>query len=196
MLYYIYQWLAKEGIKFPGSGLFQFITFRVLLAVLLSLFITTVYGKRLINILLKKQVGESVRELGLAGEENKKGTPTMGGIIILLGILIPTLIFADLHKVYIRLMLLSTIWLGIIGFIDDYFKLRAKKISREKGVDYKKADKDGLAGKFKIFGQVMLGIIVGATLYFNPSVTVEREVISQRTMDGTKDSVIQRGEKF
>ena len=100
MLYYIYQWLAKEGIKFPGSGLFQFITFRVLLAVLLSLFITTVYGKRLINILLKKQVGESVRELGLAGEENKKGTPTMGGIIILLGILIPTLILADLHKVY------------------------------------------------------------------------------------------------
>ena len=132
----------------------------------------------------------------MAGEENKKGTPTMGGIIILLGILIPTLIFADLHKVYIRLMLLSTVWLGIIGFIDDYFKLRAKKISREKGVDYKKADKDGLAGKFKIFGQVMLGIIVGATLYFNPSVTVEREVISQRTMDGTKDSVIQRGEKL
>ena len=196
MLYYIYQWLAKEGIKFPGSGLFQFITFRVLLAVLLSLFITTVYGKRLINILLKKQVGESVRELGLAGEEEKKGTPTMGGIIILLGILIPTLMFANLNKVYIRLMLLSTVWLGVIGFIDDYFKLRAKKISREKGIDYKKADKDGLAGKFKIFGQVMLGIIVGATLYFNPSVTVEREVISQRTANGSKDSIIQRGEKL
>lgn len=196
MLYYIYQWLAKEGIKFPGSGLFQFITFRVLLAVLLSLFITTVYGKRLINILLKKQVGESVRELGLAGEEEKKGTPTMGGIIILLGILIPTLMFANLNKVYIRLMLLSTVWLGIIGFIDDYFKLRAKRISREKGIDYKKADKDGLAGKFKIFGQVMLGIIVGATLYFNPSVTVEREVISQRTANGSKDSIIQRGEKL
>ena len=196
MLYYIYQWLAKEGIKFPGSGLFQFITFRVLLAVLLSLFITTVYGKRLINILLKKQVGESVRELGLAGEEEKKGTPTMGGIIILLGILIPTLMFANLNKVYIRLMLLSTVWLGIIGFIDDYFKLRAKKNSREKGIDYKKADKDGLAGKFKIFGQVMLGIIVGATLYFNPSVTVEREVISQRTANGSKVSIIQRGEKL
>lgn len=195
MLYYIYQWLLKEGIKFPGSGLFQFITFRVLLAVLLSLFITTVYGKRLIRILLRKQVGESVRELGLAGEEQKKGTPTMGGIIILLAIIIPTLLFANLDKVYIRLMLLSTIWLGVIGFIDDYFKLRAKRISREKGIDYKKADKDGLAGKFKIFGQVVLGIIVGATLYFNQSVTVEREVIS--TSATTKsDSVLHKGERL
>ena len=196
MLYYIYQWLAKAGIKFPGSGLFQFITFRVLLAVLLSLFITTVYGKRLIRILLKKQVGESVRELGLAGEEQKKGTPTMGGIIILLAILIPTLLFANLSKVYVRLMLLSTVWLGVIGFIDDYLKLRAKRISREKGIDYKKADSDGLAGKFKIFGQVMLGIIVGATLYFNQSVTVEREVISQTTTIAGKDSVLHRGEKL
>ncbi len=196
MLYYLYQWLIKEGIKFPGSGLFQFITFRVLLAVLLSLFITTVYGKRLIRILLKKQVGESVRELGLAGEEEKKGTPTMGGIIILLAILIPTLLFANLDKVYIRLMLLSTIWLGIIGFIDDYFKLRAKRISREKGIDYKKADKDGLAGKFKIFGQVVLGIIVGATLYFNQSVTVEREVISQTELGNSADSILHKGERL
>ncbi len=196
MLYYLYQWLIREGIKFPGSGLFQFITFRVLLAVLLSLFITTVYGKRLIRILLKKQVGESVRELGLAGEEEKKGTPTMGGIIILLAILIPTLLFANLDKVYIRLMLLSTVWLGIIGFIDDYFKLRAKRISREKGIDYKKADKDGLAGKFKIFGQVVLGIIVGATLYFNQSVTVEREVISQTELGNSSDSILHRGERL
>lgn len=196
MLYYLYQWLIKEGIKFPGSGLFQFITFRVLLAVLLSLFITTVYGKRLIRILLKKQVGESVRELGLAGEEEKKGTPTMGGIIILLAILIPTLLFANLDKVYIRLMLLSTVWLGIIGFIDDYFKLRAKRISREKGIDYKKADKDGLAGKFKIFGQVVLGIIVGATLYFNQSVTVEREVISQTELGNSTDSILHKGERL
>ena len=195
MLYYIYQWLTKAGIKFPGSGLFQFITFRVLLAVLLSLFITTVYGKRLIRILLKKQVGESVRELGLAGEEQKKGTPTMGGIIILLAILIPTLLFANLNKVYVRLMLLSTVWLGVIGFIDDYFKLRAKRLSREKGITYKKADSDGLAGKFKIFGQVMLGIIVGATLYFNQSVTVEREVISQSVANVGKDSMLHRGEK-
>ena len=196
MLYYLYQWLIREGIKFPGSGLFQFITFRVLLAVLLSLFITTVYGKRLIRILLKKQVGESVRELGLAGEEEKKGTPTMGGIIILLAILIPTLLFANLDKVYIRLMLLSTVWLGIIGFIDDYFKLRAKRISREKGIDYKKADKDGLAGKFKIFGQVVLGIIVGATLYFNQSVTVEREVISQTELGNSTDSILHKGERL
>ena len=109
----------------------------------------------------------------------KKGTPTMGGIIILLAIIIPTLLFGNLEKVYVRLMLLSTVWLGVIGFIDDYLKLRAKKIAKEKGVDYKKTDSDGLAGRFKIFGQVGLGIIVGATLYFNPSVTVEREIFRQ-----------------
>ena len=179
MLYYIYQWLAKSGIKFPGSGLFQFITFRMLLAVLLSLIITTVYGKRLIRFLLKKQVGETVRDLGLAGEQQKKGTPTMGGIIILLAIIIPTLLFGNLDKVYVRLMLLSTIWLGIIGFIDDYLKLRAKRIAKEKGIDYKKTDSDGLAGRFKVFGQVVLGIIVGATLYFNSSVNVEREILTK-----------------
>jgi len=179
MLYYIYQWLAKTGIKFPGSGLFQFITFRMLLAVLLSLVITTVYGKRLIRFLLKKQVGETVRDLGLAGEQQKKGTPTMGGIIILLAIIIPTLLFGNLDKVYVRLMLLSTVWLGIIGFIDDYLKLRSKRIAKEKGISYKKTDSDGLAGRFKIFGQVVLGIIVGATLYFNSSVNVEREIISK-----------------
>src|SRR3954454_3363988 len=140
MLYYIYEWLAKSGIKFPGSGLFQFITFRMLLAVLLSLVITTVYGKRLIRFLLRKQVGETVRDLGLAGEQQKKGTPTMGGIIILLAILIPTILFADLDKVYVRLMLLCTIWLGVIGFIDDYLKLKARKTAQEKGEDYKKQD--------------------------------------------------------
>src|SRR3954465_2438611 len=146
MLYYIYQWLAKAGIKFPGSGLFQFITFRMLLAVLLSLVITTVYGKRLIRFLLKKQVGETVRDLGLAGEQQKKGTPTMGGIIILLAILIPTLLFGNLDKVYIRLMILCTVWLGIIGFMDDYFKLKARKEAQLKGIPYKKTDSDGLAG--------------------------------------------------
>src|SRR5919112_5067157 len=196
MLYYFYQWLTKAGVKFPGSGLFQFITFRMLLAVLLSLIITTVYGKRLIRYLHKKQVGETVRDLGLAGEQQKKDTPTMGGIIILLAILIPTLLFANLTKVYVRLMLLCTIWLGIIGFIDDYLKLRAKRIAKEKGIDYKKTDSDGLAGRFKIFGQVVLGIIVGATLYFNSSVIVEREVISQRPATATKDSIVQRGEKL
>lgn len=177
MLYHIFDWLAKEGFRFPGINLFQFITFRVLLAMILSLVITTVYGKKLIKYLQKKQLGESVRDLGLAGQNEKKGTPTMGGIIILLAILIPTVLLANLDKVYIRLMLLCTVWLGTIGFIDDYLKIRAKRIAQAKGMAYKKSDSDGLAGRFKIFGQVMLGIIVGATLYFTPSVVVKREII-------------------
>lgn len=177
MLYHIFKWLTEEGFRFPGINLFQFITFRVLLAMILSLVITTVYGKKLIRYLQKKQLGESVRDLGLAGQSEKKGTPTMGGIIILLAILIPTLLLANLDKVYIRLMLLCTVWLGAIGFIDDYLKIRAKRIAQAKGIAYKKSDSDGLAGRFKIFGQVMLGIIVGATLYFTPSVVVKREVI-------------------
>ncbi|MGZ3957376.1 MAG: phospho-N-acetylmuramoyl-pentapeptide-transferase, partial [Flavisolibacter sp.] len=175
MLYNFFEWLRDEGIHFPGSDLFHFITFRVLMAVILSLLITTVFGKKLINYLKRKQIGESVRDLGLAGEQQKKGTPTMGGIIIILAILIPTLLLADLHKVYVRLMIFCTVWLGAIGFIDDYLKLRAKKIAQEKGMAYRKGDNDGLAGKFKIFGQVMLGIVVGATLYFNPNVKVWRE---------------------
>ena len=176
MLYHLFDWLTKEGFSFPGSGLFKFQTFRVLMAVILSLLITTVYGKKLIAFLQKKQLGESVRDLGLAGEQQKKGTPTMGGIIILLGILIPTLLLANLDKVYIRLMILCTVWLGAIGFIDDYLKIRAKRIAQSKGLVYKKSDSDGLAGRFKIFGQVILGIIVGTTLYFTQSVTVQREV--------------------
>jgi phospho-N-acetylmuramoyl-pentapeptide-transferase len=196
MLYHLFDWLTRHGVHFPGSGLVQFITFRVLLAVLLSLVITTVYGKRLINYLLKKQVGETVRDLGLQGEQQKKGTPTMGGIIILLAILIPTLLFANLEKVYVRLMLLSTIWLGVIGFIDDYLKLRAKRIAREKGIDYKKTDADGLAGKFKIFGQVVLGVIIGATLYFNNSVVVEREVMTTKLAAPVSDTMVQVGEKL
>lgn len=177
MLYHIFDWLAKEGFRFPGINLFQFITFRVMLAMILSLVITTVYGKKLIKYLQKKQLGESVRDLGLAGEKEKKGTPTMGGIIILLAILIPTILLANLDKVYIRLMLLCTVWLGTIGFIDDVLKIRSKRKAQQKGIAYKKSDSDGLAGRFKIFGQVMLGIIVGATLYFTPSVVVKREVI-------------------
>ncbi len=176
MLYHLFDWLTRENFRFPGSGLFQFITFRMLLAMILSLVITTVYGKKLIRYLQKKQLGETVRDLGLAGEQEKKGTPTMGGIILILAIIIPTLLLANLDKVYIRLMLLCTVWLGTIGFIDDYLKLRAKKIAKEKGIDYKKTDADGLAGRFKIFGQVVLGLIVGATLYFTNSVVVEREV--------------------
>jgi phospho-N-acetylmuramoyl-pentapeptide-transferase len=194
MLYHIFNWLAKEGFRFPGINLFQFITFRVMLAMILSLVITTVYGKKLINFLQKKQLGESVRDLGLAGQNEKKGTPTMGGIIILLAILIPTLLLANLDKVYIRLMLLCTVWLGTIGFIDDYLKIRAKRIAQAKGIAYKKSDSDGLAGRFKIFGQVMLGIIVGATLYFTPSVVVKREII--KTQDVASQIPVKPNTKF
>ncbi|HWC53368.1 MAG TPA: phospho-N-acetylmuramoyl-pentapeptide-transferase [Chitinophagaceae bacterium] len=177
MLYHLFHWLNEQGHKFPGSGLFEFVTFRVLLAMLLSLIITMIYGKKLIRILKRKLVGEDVRDLGLAGEEKKKGTPTMGGIIIILAILVPTLLLANLNKAYIRLMVVSTIWLGTIGFIDDYLKLRAKRIAQQKGEKYTKSDKHGLAGKFKILGQIGLGIIVGATLYFNSNVKIWREFI-------------------
>lgn len=194
MLYYFFDWLRDEGIKFPGSGLMQFITFRVLLAVLLSLLISTLYGKRVINLLQKKQIGESVRELGLQGEQQKKGTPTMGGIIILLAILIPTLLFADLSKVYIHLMLLCTVWLGFIGFMDDYLKLKARKTAIAKGEKYKKKDSDGLAGMTKIFGQVGLGIIIGATLYFNDRVVVWREYYEPQATAIT-ESFLKKGEK-
>lgn len=177
MLYHFFEWLNNEGIKFPGSGLFEFITFRVVLAVLLSLFITTFYGKKLIKFLQKKQIGESIREEGLPGEESKKGTPTMGGIIIVLAIIIPTLLLADLTKIYVQLMLVSTVWMGVIGFIDDYLKLRGKKLAQQKGEQYKKGNSDGLAARFKILGQVGLGIIIGATLYFSNDVKIWREFV-------------------
>lgn len=186
MLYHLTEWLKEMGLKYPGSALFQFITSRVLLAVIISLVISAVFGKKLINYLLKKQVGESVRDLGLAGEQQKKGTPTMGGIIIILAILIPTLLLADLNKAYIRLMIFATIWLGMVGFIDDYLKLRAKKIAQQQGVKYKKGDKDGLAGWFKILGQVVLGAVVGLTLYFNSNTKVWREYVGTgRPADST-----------
>ncbi len=193
MLYHLFDWLKQEGIKFTGSDLYRFLSVRVLLAMTLSLVITTVYGKKLIKYLQKRQLGESVRDLGLAGEQAKKGTPTMGGIIIILAIIIPTLMFANLGKVYIRLMLLCTVWLGTIGFIDDYLKIRAKRLALAKGSTYKKSDSDGLAGRFKIFGQVILGIIVGATLYFTPSVVVEREIYNS-DVQFIKDSVLAPGE--
>jgi phospho-N-acetylmuramoyl-pentapeptide-transferase len=151
--------------------------------------ITTVFGKRLIKVLQKKQIGESVRDLGLAGEQTKKGTPTMGGIIIILAIIVPTLLLANLHKVYIRLMLISTLWLGIIGFIDDYLKLRAKRIAQQQGSQYKKGDKDGLAGWFKILGQVGLGVIIGTTLYFNNNVKIWREYQGTRNATDTTQIV-------
>ncbi|TAH00014.1 MAG: phospho-N-acetylmuramoyl-pentapeptide-transferase, partial [Sphingobacteriales bacterium] len=175
MLYHLFDWLSQGGIKVPGGGLFQFITFRALMAILLSLVITMIYGKRIINLLKRKQIGESVRELGLAGESQKKGTPTMGGIIILLGILIPTLLFANLDKVYIKLVLLATVWLGLVGFLDDYLKLKAKRLKQQQGGEYKKSNADGLAGWSKVMGQVGLGIIIGATLYFSPATKTWRE---------------------
>jgi phospho-N-acetylmuramoyl-pentapeptide-transferase len=161
-----------------------------MMALILSLIITTVYGKKLIRFLQTKQLGETVRDLGLAGEQQKKGTPTMGGLIIILAIIVPTLLLANLDKVYVRLMLLCTLWLGAIGFIDDYLKIRSKRLAKLKGDDYKKSDSDGLAGRFKIFGQVVIGIIIGVTLYFSPSVTVKREVIK---LDNAVE--LQRGEK-
>jgi phospho-N-acetylmuramoyl-pentapeptide-transferase len=175
MLYHLFDWFKNQDIKFPGSGILDFISFRVLLAMLLSLMITLVYGKNLIRMLRRRLIGETVRELGLAGEEKKKGTPTMGGLIIILGIIVPTLLFARLDTIYIILMLIATVWLGLIGFIDDYLKLRAKRIAKEQGVAYKKGDKDGLAGWFKILGQVGLGLFVGLTLYFHDDVRIWRE---------------------
>lgn len=164
MLYHLFTWL-KQQFDISGAGLFQFITFRAALSVILSLIISAVIGKRIIRYLQKKQIGETVRNLGLAGEQTKKGTPTMGGIIILLAILIPTLLLTNLTNTYVLLMITATIWLGTIGFIDDYIKVFKK-------------NKEGLAGRFKILGQVGLGIIVGATLYFNKNVVVQRELLN------------------
>ncbi len=163
MLYYLFIYLRQHFGLF-GAGVFNYITFRAALAIILSLIITTVLGKRLIRFLQKKQIGETVRDLGLQGEKAKHGTPTMGGIIILAAILIPTLLFARIMNVYIVLMLVSTVWLGLVGFLDDYIKVFKK-------------NKEGLAGRFKIMGQIGLGIIVGTTMYFNDHVVTSREVI-------------------
>jgi phospho-N-acetylmuramoyl-pentapeptide-transferase len=161
MLYHLFTYLYDQ-FHLPGIGVFKFISFRAAMAILLSLFISLVYGKRLIQFLHKKQIGETVRDLGLAGEQQKRGTPTMGGIIIIAAILIPTLLFARVENVYILLMLISTVWLGLVGFLDDYIKVFKK-------------NKEGLAGRFKIMGQVGLGIIVGLTLYYNENVMIIRE---------------------
>ncbi len=190
MLYQLFSWVDKQ-FHIPGLGVFQFLTSRIAMAILLSLFIATVYGKKMILFLQKKQIGESVRDLGLAGEQQKKGTPTMGGIIILLSILIPTLLFANLDKVYIRLMILCTVWLGLIGFLDDYFKIKARKQALAQGANYKKQNSDGLAGISKIIGQVGLGIIIGVTLYFSNAVTVEREIVASSV-----SASLQIGEKI
>jgi phospho-N-acetylmuramoyl-pentapeptide-transferase len=175
MLKYLFDWLANNGIDVPGGNLLQYITSRVMIAMVLSLVISLVFGKKIINYLKNKQIGESVRDLGLAGEQQKKGTPTMGGVIIILSILIPTILLADISKVYILLMIFATLWMGLIGFVDDYLKLRAKRLAQQKGEAYKKGDGDGLAGWFKVLGQVILGIAVAATLLFNDTISVYRE---------------------
>jgi phospho-N-acetylmuramoyl-pentapeptide-transferase len=161
MLYYLFDYLDRE-FNLIGAGVFQYISFRAGMAAFLSLLITITFGEKLINVLRKKQVGEDIRDLGLTGQIQKKGTPTMGGIIIITAILVPTLLFAKLDNVYVILLIISTCWLGMIGFIDDYIKVFRK-------------NKEGLAGRFKIAGQIGLGLIVGLTLYFNSSVVI-REV--------------------
>ena len=162
MLYYLFTYLREEFGLF-GAGLFQYITFRAAMAIIISLVITMVFGKGLIRFLHKKQIGETVRDLGLAGEKQKHGTPTMGGLIIIAAIVIPTLLFARITNVYIILLLVSTLWLGLVGFLDDYIKVFRK-------------NKEGLAGRFKILGQIGLGVIVGLTMYFNDHVVVTRDV--------------------
>ncbi|QDO93623.1 phospho-N-acetylmuramoyl-pentapeptide-transferase [Formosa sediminum] len=162
MLYYFFEYLEKH-YQFPGASLFGFITFRAAVAILMSLMISTVYGKRIIRFLQRQQVGETIRDLGLEGQTEKAGTPTMGGIIIILATLIPVVLLAKLDNVYILLLIVTTVWMGTIGFIDDYIKKF-------------KNDKEGLKGKFKVLGQVGLGLIVGATLYFNPNVTIKEKL--------------------
>ncbi len=162
MLYYLFEYLEKN-YQFPGAGLYQFISFRAASAIILSLLISTIFGKKIINKLRKKQIGETVRELGLAGQIEKSGTPTMGGLIIIFSTLIPVLLFARLDNIYVILLIVSTVWMGAIGFVDDYIKIFKK-------------DKAGLQGKFKVLGQVGLGLIVGTTLFFHPDVTIKEEV--------------------
>ncbi|MGV7107070.1 phospho-N-acetylmuramoyl-pentapeptide-transferase [Flavobacterium sp. U410] len=166
MLYYLFQYLDKT-LDFPGAGVFQYITFRSAMAFILSLAIATIYGKKIINFLRNQQVGETVRELGLEGQMQKAGTPTMGGIIIILATLVPVFLFARLENIYIVLLVVTTLWMGTIGFIDDYIKIFKK-------------DKEGLKGRFKVIGQVGLGLIVGSVLYFHPAVTVRKDTMGTR----------------
>ena len=162
MLYYLFEYL-DSAYDIPGAGVFQYITFRAAMAVITSLIISMLFGKRLIDRLSRLQIGETVRDLGLEGQNQKAGTPTMGGVIILLAIVLPTVLWAKLDNIYIILMLVSTIWMGAIGFLDDYIKVFKK-------------DKKGLRGIFKVIGQIGLGIIVGSTLYFHPEVTIKEKV--------------------
>ncbi|MBU2651631.1 MAG: phospho-N-acetylmuramoyl-pentapeptide-transferase [Bacteroidetes bacterium] len=168
MLYYLFDYLEK-CCNFPGAGVFQYISFRAAMAVIFSLIISMFFGKTWIKFLNRKQVGETIRDLGLEGQLEKQGTPTMGGLIILAAILLPTLLFAKLLNVYILLMIFTTLWLGMIGFLDDYIKVFRK-------------NKKGLAGKYKVAGQVILGLVVGLTMYFNESVVIREEPLAATTI--------------
>jgi phospho-N-acetylmuramoyl-pentapeptide-transferase len=175
MLYYLFEYLEKE-FQLPGAGLFQFISFRASIAIIFSLLISLIFGKRIIQLLNRFQMGESIRDLGLAGQKEKAGTPTMGGLIIIIATLVPVLLFAKLDNIYILLLIITTLWMGSIGFIDDYIKIKRK-------------NKEGLKGRFKIIGQVGLGLIVGITLYFHPDVTVrENATIGQEVVINEKST--------
>ena len=164
MLYYLFEYLEQQ-YQLPGASVFQFITFRAALAIILSLLFSTIFGKKIITYLQKQQVGETVRDLGLAGQVEKAGTPTMGGIIIIIATLVPVILLSRLDNIYVIMLIVTTIWMGLIGFIDDYIKVFKK-------------DKEGLKGRFKVLGQVGLGIFVGAVMYFHPGVTIKQEKIN------------------
>ena len=172
MLYNLFEYL-NETYNFPGAGVFQYISFRAAMALITSLIVSLLFGRKIINLIRNKQIGEQVRQLGLKGEEGKKGTPTMGGLIILSAIIIPTLLFAKLDNIYVIILLVSTIWLGAIGFLDDYIKV------------YKK-DKEGLAGRFKILGQVGIGIIVGLVMVFHPDIVIKEKVQLSKESNATE----------
>lgn len=183
MLYLLFEYLHKH-YDVPGLRLFQYITFRAAMSIILSLIITTVFGRSIINFLQKMQVGETVRNLGLEGQMQKQGTPTMGGIMILLGILIPTLLFANISNIYVILMLITTVWMGAIGFLDDYIKVFKK-------------NKEGLAGKFKVVGQIGLGLIIGYTMLSNPNIVVRETVQENAKITSDAPMVLrQKGSVF
>lgn len=186
MLYYLAEYLDKV-VDFPGAGMFRYISFRAAMAAITSLTISLLFGKSLINFLKKKQVGESIRDLGLEGQAQKAGTPTMGGLIILSAIVIPTLLFAKLNNIYIILILITTVWLGFIGFLDDYIKVFKK-------------DKKGLAGRFKILGQVTIGLFIGFTLYFHPDVVIREKIMQTSSRSVTElsefEQIDNHGERF
>ncbi len=179
MLYYLFRYL--DQLNFPGAGMFEYISFRAGLSIMLALFIAIVFGKRLIRLLQRELIGEEVRDLGLAGQMEKRGTPTMGGIIILLSILVPVLLLTKLENIYIILLLITTIWLGVIGFVDDYIKVVKK-------------DKSGLSGKFKILGQVGLGLIIGLTFYLSDDVVVREQVTAEQVEALQLENVIENKE--